>query len=185
MAFNELLIAGISFIHIAVHLKWKKIEYKILYIESAIILTVGLLGGIYTTDMFYVLTGSWYYPIQPTDLVFMGLGLLVSTVLLDFLTKFYNLDRQSLLAILPWTITGQYRYLHEFVWVYHYWITMNVLSERFSDYFNSTTNMKYGLGKVELWPALLTHMNALLFIIFSIFNFAIILQAFTETRNKT
>ena len=174
LALNELLIAGLSFIHIAVHLKWKKIEYKILYFESAIILTIGLVSGIYFAstnllyedDVFRPISGLWYLPTQPVDLIFIGLSLFLSTVLLDFLTKFYDLDRGSLLAILPWTITCQYRFLHELIWVFHYWITMNEINTKFMDKF-------IGLGGIEWIPALLTHMNALLFIVFSIFNFAV------------
>lgn len=181
---NELLIIIFCIVHVAVHLKWKKIEYKILYYESAIILTVGLLGWILGTSlldwdwrrgMFYVLTGSWDYPIQPIDLVFMGLSLLAATILLDFLTRFYDLDRTSLLAILPWTLTGQYRFLHEFVWVYHYWITMNVTRiHDFSDWIPWLENEKW------IAPAFLTHTYAILLIIFSIFNFVVILKAFTK-----
>lgn len=180
---SELLIAGFSFIHLAVHLKWKKIRYKIFYYESAILLAAGLLswtvlhlrGELFDRNgVFTLLTGSWYFPVQPIDLIFMGFGLLMSTALLDFLTKLYALDREGLLAILPWTIVGQYRYLHEFVWVYQYWITKNVQSGKFSDLIPWLDG--------GLWPpALLTHMMALLFIVFSIFNFIVILQ---ESRKK-
>jgi hypothetical protein len=181
---TELLIAAFSIIHLTVHLKWKKIRYKTLYYESSIILAVGLLSwtGFYLmgilldkNGVFTLLTGTWYFPIQPIDLIFMGLGLLVSTALLDFLTKFYDLNREGLLAILPWTIVGQYRYLNEFIWVYQYWITMNVQSGKYSDsiqWFNGT-----------LMPALLTHMWALLFIVFSTFNFVVILMESRQKRN--
>jgi hypothetical protein len=177
---NELLIAGLSLIHIAIHLKWKRIEYKMLYLESAILLIIGLLDWI-----LYVLIRcediaeslfwrpDWYFPVEPIDLIFIGLSLLLSTLLLDFITKFYDLDRKGLLAILPWTITGQYRFLHELIWVFHFWITNNVLNRGFRDVF-------------DVWvPALLTHSFTILFTIFTIFNFAVILQAFTKKSYKT
>lgn len=191
MAMNELLIAAFSLIHIAVHLKWKKIRYKIFYYESAIILAVGLLGWMigmsllawdWKRGMFYVLTGSWDYAVQPIDLGFMGLSLLASTVLLDFLTKHYDLDRQSLLAILPWTITGQYRYLHELMWHFHYWISMNAICGNFSDWVPGLSVWTDFPGQNNWAPALATHTMTLLFILFSVFNFIVILQAFTKKR---
>lgn len=182
MAFNELLIAGLSFIHMAVHLKWKKIEYRILYYESFILLIVGLLGWISAwifpphdlmRSLFRLYTGRWYLPVQPIDMIFMGLGLLLSTAVLDFLTKLYDLDRKSLLAVLPWTVTAQYRFLHELAWVFMYWITMNVKLGNFSDIIPAPD----ALGGGTDWPvALLTHLNALLLIVFTIFNFIVILQ---------
>jgi hypothetical protein len=172
---NELLIAGLSLIHIAIHLKWKRIEYKTLYLESTIILIIGLLNWILyvlirckniAENLFSPLT--WWFPVQPIDLIFIGLSLLLSTLLLDFITKFYDLDRKGLLAILPWTLTGQYRFLHEFLWVYHYWITMNVIEEKFSDW------IPWLEKGTSMAPALLTHAYAMLLILFSVFNFAVI-----------
>jgi hypothetical protein len=190
---NELLIAALSVIHIAAHLKWKRIEYRTLYIESAIILVVGLLDWI-----LYVLITckdiaeslfwrpEWFFPVEPIDLIFMGLCLFLSTLLLDFITKFYDLDRKGLLAILPWTITGQYRFLHELIWVFHYWITENII-ETLQEGLKNTIGFK----EIIRWifggttaPALLTHMNAILFTIFTIFNFTVILQAFIQKIYK-
>lgn len=167
---NELLILISCIIHVAVHLRWKKIEYKMLYYESATILIIALLSLWLTHDLFYVLTGSWNYPIQPIDLIFIGLCLLLSTFLLDFLTKQYGLNRKSLLAILPWTLTAQYRFLHEFIWVYHYWISMNAIEGKVSDWHSWLD------GKTLVPPALLTHTYAIFLIIFSIFNFIVILH---------
>ena len=191
MAFNELLIAGLSFIHIAAHLKWKKIEYKILYYESFILLIVGLLGWIsgwiftpqeLMPSLFRLYTGVWYLPVQPIDLIFLGLGLLLSTAVLDFLTKLYDLDRKSLLAVLPWTVTAQYRFLHELAWVFMYWTTMNVKVGNFSDIIPAPAALGEG-GPV--WPvALLTHLNALLFIVFTIFNFIVILQESLKKKSQ-
>jgi hypothetical protein len=160
----------------ASHLKWKKIEYKTLYLESAIILTIGLLGWIYLfTNQAVFNEKGIFNPIiiniQPIDLLFMGLSLLTSTILLDFLTRIYNLDRTSLLAILPWTLTGQYRFLHEFLWVYHYWITMNVIEGNFSDW------IPWLEKGTSMAPALLTHAYAMLLILFSVFNFIVILHS--------
>ena len=164
---SELSIIIFCIVHIASHLKWKKIEYRMLYYESAIILIVALLSIVFTRNPFCVLTGSWDYPIQPIDLLFIGLSLLISTILLDFLTRIYNLDRTSLLAILPWTLTGQHRFLHEFVWVFQYWITMNIITDRFSDWI-------HWLNCRLIPPAFLTHAYAMLLMIFSVFNFAVI-----------
>lgn len=178
MGFNELLIAGLSLIHVAVHLKWKKIEYRILYYESFILLTVGLLGWIFTpydltSSLFRLYTGAWYLPVQPIDVIFMGFGLLLSTAVFDFLTKIYDLDRKSLLAVLPWTVTAQYRFLHELAWVFMYWTTMNVKLGNFTEIIPAPD----ALGGGPAWPvALLTHLDALLFIIFTIFNLIVVLQ---------
>jgi hypothetical protein len=84
--------------------------------------------------------------------------------LLDFLTKQYGLNRKSLLAILPWTLTGQYRFLHEFLWVYHYWITMNVIEGKFFDW------IPWIEKGTSMAPALLTHAYAMLLILFSVFG---------------
>jgi hypothetical protein len=181
---SEVLIAGFSLGHIAVHAEWKKIRYKILYCESAVLLALGFSSWtvldfagklLDKNGVFTLLTGP-LFPIEPIDLIFMGLGLLLSTGLLDFLTKFYKLDREGLIAILPWTIVGQYRYLHEFVWVFQYWITINVANGKFSD-------AVPGLWGGTWYPALLTHVYALLFIVFSIFNFIVILQESRSARS--
>jgi hypothetical protein len=127
-----------------------------------------------SNGIFKTLTGSWYFPVQPIDLIFMGSGLLLSTALLDFLTKFYDLNQKGLLAVLPWTIVGQYRYLNEFVWVFQYWITMNTQAHAFSD------SIRW-LDGTMFPPAVLTHMYTMLFIVFSIFNLFVILQ---ESKKK-
>lgn len=175
---NELLILISCIIHVAVHLRWKKIRYKIFYYESAILLVSGLLswiilvsiGKLLDTHGVFTLLTSRLFPIQPIDLIFTGLGLLLSTLLLDFLTKQYGLNRESLLAILPWTLTAQYRFLHEFVWVYHYWISMNAIEGKFSD------QILWLDKETMMFPALLTHTYAIFLIIFSIFNFIVILH---------
>jgi hypothetical protein len=166
-------------------LKWKKVRYRTFYCESIILLTLGLLGWTVLAltgelfdknGIFTLLTGS-LFPIQSIDLIFLGLGLVISTALLDFLTKFYHLNREGLIAILPWAIVGQYRYLHEFVWVYQYWITANVLNGKFSD-------TVAGLWGGNWSPALLTHLYSLLFIVFTMFNFIVILYESRKKREK-
>jgi len=174
----ELLTVVSCLTHIGVHLRKRLLNYKILYYESAILLAVGSSSWIFLGSrgmllnhgVFTPLTGSWLFPLQPIDLIFLGLGLLISTALLDFVTRYYNLDRNGLLAILPWTVVGQYRFLHELLWNFQYWITMNLKQGNFTDYFQE------GLGGLPWMPALLTHMNTLLFLAFAIFNFFVIVQ---------
>lgn len=89
--------------------------------------------GDFGRSLFVLFTGQWWCPVQPIDLMFLGFCLFLASAVLDFLTKTYSLDRKGLLTILPWITTGQYRYLHEFVWAYQYWITMNVQAGYFSD----------------------------------------------------
>lgn len=178
---SELLIAASSLAHVAVHLKMRRLNYKILYGESVILFSTGLSGWIWfwsknslvdNSGFFATLAGSWRFPLQPIDLIFMSLGLGGSTVLLDFLTRFYKWDRKALLAVLPWTFVGTYRYLHEFVWVYSYWITVNIMNGKFSD---------SPSGSMLLFPAVLTHSYAILFVLFTFFNFIVLLQ---ELRRK-
>jgi hypothetical protein len=178
----ELLTAVSCLAHIGVQLRKRLLNYKILYYESAILLAVGLSSWVYlwsqhelfdVNAVFTTLTGSWLFPLEPIDLIFLGLGLLISTVLLDFITRLYNLNRSGLLAILPWTIVGQYRFLHELLWNFQYWITLNLGKGNFSDYFPKSL---FG----QPWiPALLTQTDAILFLVFTIFNFFVIVQAFT------
>jgi len=184
---SELLIAASSIAHLTVHVRVKRIEYKILYYESVILLAAGLLSMGYvlcskhslfdSEEIFYTVTGSsmrdCWFPLEPIDLIFMGLGLGGSTILLEFLTRFYHWDRKGLLAILPWILVGQYRYLHEFVWVFSYWVTVDVSNKSFSD---SPRN-----SILVLPPAVLTHAYAILFLLFTALVFVVLLQ---ECRKK-
>ena len=189
--FTELLIAVSSFIHIAVYLKRKEIKYRILYYESYVLLIIGLSGWISSwillepkdlgRALFTLYSGQWYFPVQPIDLIFLGLGLLATTTMLDFLTRSYDMDRKSMLAILPWTIVGQYRYLHEFAWTYQYWITMNVKAGYFSDIIPPPDALGGGID----WPvALLTHSYALLFTVFTIFNLVVVLRESAKKKTQ-
>lgn len=184
----ELLIIGLSFIHVGVFLKWKKIEYVVLYVESLALLVAGLLGWVSSWIFFYpndwerslfaLYSGQWYCPFQPIDLIFLALGLFASTGVLDFLTRFYGLERKSMLAVLPWTVVGQYRFLHEFAWTFQYWITMNVVAGHFSDIIPAPDALGGGMA----WPvATLTHFYALTFTVFTIFNLVVLL---TESKRK-
>jgi len=99
---SELLIAASSITHLAVHVKVRRLEYKLLYYESAVLLAAGLLSMMSVLTLknslvdnegiFYTVIGSSVkgslFPLEPVDLVFMGLGLGGSTILLDFLTRF-------------------------------------------------------------------------------------------------
>ena len=189
--FTELLIVVSSFLHIAAYLKHKAIKYRVLYCESVVLLIVGLAGWIsgyilfnpknLGRALFTLYSGQWYLPVQPIDLIFLGLGLLATTTMMNFFTRFYDLDRKSLLAILPWTVVGQYRYLHEFAWTYQYWITMNVKAGYFSDIIPPPDALGGGID----WPvALLTHSYALLFTVFTIFNLVVILRESTKRKTQ-
>lgn len=179
---SELLIAASSLTHITVHLKVKRLGYKILYAESLILFSIGLSGWIWfwsknllvlDNGFFTNLTDLPLFPLQPIDLIFMGVGLGGSTVLLDFLTRLYKWDRNGLLAVLPWTLVGTYRYLHEFVWVFSYWTTIDVLNKSFSD--------SPSVSLLPFQPAILTHSYAILFVLFTFFNFIVLLQ---ESKRK-
>lgn len=165
------------------HLKIRKLSYRVLYVESVILFSIGLASWIWfwsqnslldSSGFFTTLTGSWFFPLQPIDLIFMGLGLGGSTALLDFLTRFYKWDRKGLLAVLPWTFLGTYRYLHEFVWVYSYWTTVNIVNGKFSD---------SPSGSMFLFPAVLTHSYAILFVLFTFFNFIVLLRECTRASD--
>jgi len=185
---SELFIAASTIAHLTIHVRVKRLDYKILYYESVILLVAGLLSigyvlclnhSLYDSErIFYTVTGSSmrdspWFPLEPIDLVFMGLGLGGSTILLDFLTRFYHWDRKGLLTILPWILVGQYRYLHEFVWVFSYWVTVDVSNKSFSD---SPKNLILALP-----PAVLTHAYAILFLLFTALVFVVLLQ---ECRKK-
>jgi len=179
---SELLIAASSITHLAVHVKVRRLEYKLLYYESAVLLAAGLLSMMSVLTLknslvdnegiFYTVIGSSVkgslFPLEPVDLVFMGLGLGGSTILLDFLTRFYNWGRKGLLAVLPWIFVGQYRYLHEFVWVFSYWVTIDVSNGSFSE---SPKN-----SILALPPAVLTHSYAILFVLFTALAFVVLLR---------
>jgi hypothetical protein len=165
--------------------RWKKVSYKALYIESAAFLVMGLLSYAYFSwkdklfdknGVFTCITESPYFPLQPIDLIFIGSSLLLSTFLIYCLIRFYALNGNTLLAVMPWTMTCQYRFLHELLWTFSYWVTVNVKTG-FRDIVEWIFN-----GKIT--PALLTHTYALLFILFSIFNFFVILQAFADKSIK-
>jgi hypothetical protein len=100
----------------------------------------------------------------------MGLGLAGSTILLDFVTTSYRWDRKGLIAVLPWIFVGQYRYLHEFIWVFSYWTTLDLSSKPpgFSD--NPANSI------LPFYPAFLTHSYATLFVLFTAFAFVVLLQ---------
>ena len=181
--FTESLIIAASLIHIAAFLKHRKINFKLSYTEAIIILTIGLLGWLLLIpndpehSLFALYTGKWYIPVQPIDLIFLGTALFTSAATLDFITKHYNLNRNSMLTVLPWTITAQYRFLHEFVWTFQYWITINIANGKFSDIVPAPDALGGGIN----WPiAVLTHFYALMLTIFTIFNLVIIIR---ETKN--
>jgi hypothetical protein len=104
----------------------------------------------------------------------MGLGLGGATILLDFVTRFYNWSRKGLLVVLPWVFVGQYRYLHEFVWVFSYWVTLDLANGGFSD---SPKN-----SILSSPPAVLTHSYAVLFVLFTALAFVVLLQ---ESGNRS
>jgi hypothetical protein len=177
----ELIIIALTLIHIVIYVRWKKVSYRALYVESAAFFVIGLLSYAYFSwkgalfDENGVFTRiQAYFPLQPIDLIFMGLSLLLSTFLIHFLTRFFALNGNGLLAVTPWTITCQYRFLHELLWTFAYWVTIDVKTG-FRDIVEWIFNSK-------IPPALLTHAYALLFILFSIFNFFVMLHAYAEKR---
>lgn len=171
----ELLVVIFFIIHVTVHLKRVKMKFKTLYYESAIFLVTALLCLSLTGDPFYVLTGSWKYPIQPIDLLGIGICLGASTILLNFLTDYYRLNKGDLLAILPWSITCEYRFVHEFVWVFHYWISKNIWISLKDPCFKGFGEWIEWLDGTLIAPALLTHIYAILVILFFVFNIVVIL----------
>jgi len=184
----EILICVLSIIHPWVQLKWRKIKFETLYIECAAGFLIGILCLIYLClcDKIYNEKGifeSIFFIIQPIDIIFISISLLISTILLDFLTRTYQLNRNGLLVIIPWTFTAQYRFLHELIWVFHYWITMNITEiHGFSDLVTWYQQIPF-FGK-KIPPALLTHTYAILFMAFSIFNFVIILRECMQRKES-
>lgn len=111
----------IIWLFIICHLFFIKPSPNIIKIEIACFFISAVIGISITKHPFKKI---FFTNIDSIDLAMIG-------AMLFLLTLFSSITSLPFRAF--WIVVGIYRHLHELLWHFHYWITINVLNKEFAD----------------------------------------------------
>lgn len=101
--------------------------------------------------------------ISGMELVYLGISVFLELLLLKYWERLRALPLPAHSYIIPWAVTGIYRSLHELLFQFNYWTTLDVLRGGFSDTITQingqTTNILPVTGNLYD-PAVMTHFHA-------------------------